>query len=107
MATLQPTLLALSLVAGTLTFAACGDDGNFIGSDPGAGSGGQATTSSAGAAHAGTANTAAGTGGKTSSGGGASNGGNSNGGGTTGTGGAACDVGECIRANVCLDECGG
>jgi hypothetical protein len=125
MATLRPGLLALSFAAGTLTFAACGDDGNFIGSDEAAGSSGQAAGGSAGAAHAGTTSTGGGTGGKTSNGGTTntggttsnggttntggttSNGGSTSNGGTTGTGGATCETGLCARPNTCLDKCGG
>jgi hypothetical protein len=81
-------------------FAGCGDDGNVLGSDGKAGSAGQTAGGSAGntaaAGHAGSMSTA-----------GTSVGGTTSGGGKTGSGGASCDVPECLRANVCLDECGG
>jgi hypothetical protein len=95
-------LLALFLVAGPAVFAACGDDGNVLGSDGGAGSSGQASgggsagsSNTAGSGHAGTLTNAGMTSGGTSSGG------------KTGAGGATCNIPECLRANVCLDKCGG
>ena len=54
------------------------------------------------------------TGGKTSAGGTTGTAGKTSAGGTTGTagksgtgGGPACEINECLRANVCLDKCGG
>jgi hypothetical protein len=110
------SLLAAFLLAGSVTFGACGDDGNLLGSDVGGGSAGQAgtgTTSMAGNGHAGarttgggtsggTTNAAAGTGGTGSSSAGAGSGGTS-----SSAGAPSCNIGECLRANVCLDKCGG
>jgi hypothetical protein len=120
-------LLVAFLIAGPVTFAACGDDGNVLGSDNGAG-GSAGSMSSAGSAHAGTqasagkssgGTTAGGSGnggdtmsgGETNSGGANSSGGTTAGGGTNAGGrggtGALCETAECARANVCLDKCGG
>jgi hypothetical protein len=111
-------VLAVFLALAPLTFAACGDDGNVLGSDGGAGgaSGGMAGSNSggsstAGSAHAGMQSSAgvssggSANGGMTT-GGTASNAGSANGG-TASGGGPNCSTGQCIRANVCLDQCGG
>ena len=106
-------LLALLLVGASTLFAACGDDGE-VAAAAAAGNAGRAAgghagaapntsgSSNAGAAHAGAApNGGAGSGGRSGNGGRGGSGGNS--------GGAAsrCEIIECFRANVCLDNCGG
>jgi hypothetical protein len=103
-----PSFSLLFLVAGPAVFAACGDDGNVLGSDSAAGSSGQAGTGGS----AGSANTAGSgqAGSLTNAGanaGGTTSGGTSSAAGKTGAGGASCAIPECLRANVCLDKCGG
>lgn len=105
------SLLELFLIAVPFVFAACGDDGNVLGSDAGnagqAGGGSHAgSSSSAGSGHAGTLMNAGTTGGGTAGGGaigGGTTGGGTTGGSTTGgagsagqtsTGGAACAIPE-------------
>lgn len=100
--------LALCALLGTALFAGCGDDGNLLGSDGAAGEGTAGSNNSAGSGNAGNAsggsNAHAGSGGAVTSGG---QGGSTAHGGQGGSGGATCQTGECIRANVCLDHCGG
>ena len=107
-------LLVLFLLAAPVAFAACTDDGNILGSEGNAGmpsGGASAGNATAGSAHAGTM-TSAGAAGSTHTGGANSMGGTNSTGGTGGThsagagGGTTCP-GECFRANVCLDKCGG
>lgn len=93
------SLLALLLLAGSASFAACGDDGSVLGVETSAGSSGQASAgnaSSAGSAHAGARASA-----------GVNGGGTTSNGGEASAGGATCETSVCLRANVCLDECGG
>lgn len=99
------TTLALLLSAATV--GACGDDGNVLGTAGGAGSAGQSSGGSAGAAASGTAgvSTAGSAVAGTSSGG--TGGSGTSGGGTSSGGKASCEIAECLRANVCLDKCGG
>ena len=116
-------LLAWALLAGPVTFAACGDDGSVLGSNGGSsGSGGGnagQTSGGTGQASGGTGQASGGTGqasGGSSSIAGSGHAGTTSGG-STGTagkagtggsgGGASCDQIECFRANVCLDKCGG
>jgi len=99
------SLVAL-LVTAPLVLAACADDGNLTGGAGHAGAPVSAGTSHGGQSDAGES----GNGGKSA--GGAGHGGTSEGGadhgGTGGSGGAPdCQIGECLRAVVCLDECGG
>jgi hypothetical protein len=103
-------------MASPAVFAACGDDDSANGSGATAGRAGGGSTSGAGSGHAGTvssysgeASGAAGTsgGGTTSSGGKTGGAGTTGSGGKTGGGGPACEMNECLRANVCLDKCGG
>lgn len=98
------------LVVGSLGFAACGDDGNRLGSDPVASSSSGGNAGSMNPGGTGHAGGQAGAG--TTSGGGHSAAGTAGDGGSRagsgrGGGGATCDIGECIRANVCLERCGG
>ena len=108
-------LLAVLVVAVPVMFAACGDDGNLLGSDNAAGStsGGNAGNSNAAASgHAG-AQTSAGanSGGSANTGGSADTGGSASAGHASGGagsgGGPDCNLVECAVANVCLDHCGG
>jgi len=109
------TPVAALLAAGSVTFGACGDDGNVLGSDGGGGSVAQAgagNTSMAGTGHAGAqangGSSSGGTnGGVAGAGSGGSSSGGSNSGGTSSGGVPSCNIGECVRANVCLDKCGG
>jgi hypothetical protein len=112
--------LWLLAVAGTMTVAACGDDGNLLGSDGSAGKAGSASAGSlsgtgdvgiqAGSGNGGNANSG-GTAGTAANGGnangGTASGGTATNGGTANGGAAACNMGQCIRANVCFDECDG
>jgi len=100
--------LALLLVGAPMMFGACGGDGGMGG---GAGHAGQATSGGAGHAGQATSGNANSAGQATS--GGSSDGGSGNGGsaGLNGSGkagaGSSCEISECLRANVCLDRCGG
>ena len=106
---------ACPLLAGTMA-AACSDDGNLLGTENGGkGGGGQPMAGSSSGGSSGLAGTGA-NGGKGGEGGSAPGGsagnaasGNANGGASSGGAGGepACEQGLCIRANVCLDRCGG
>ncbi len=110
-------LVGLLMVAGPALFAACGGDDSASGAAGNGASSGHATGGSAGNGHAGSGTNTGGdasnagganTSGTSTSGGKTGGGGATNTGGKTGSGGApACAIGECFRANVCLDKCGG
>jgi hypothetical protein len=113
--------IAVLAVAGPTLFAACGgddDDSASGASGSGATSGQHTAGGSAGSGHGGSVSNTAGdvsttaggasdTAGTSSNGGTTGNAGTASGGKTGGGGAPSCDIKECLRANVCLDHCGG